>query len=145
MSFEPTAVMYLGYNVLSGSSSGVWCWSLFLYDCFSLCEHVFAVDVVITLTVINCCIFSLNSTDGQSEVRVWSTKTIRNSRMAAISTGHEELRSFSSFWVNHHQQLVELGLTLHLMETVCPATTDWDPGVWVRMTWEHEPEEKSCS
>uniref|UniRef100_A0A3B3HYV0 Immunoglobulin C1-set domain-containing protein n=1 Tax=Oryzias latipes TaxID=8090 RepID=A0A3B3HYV0_ORYLA len=42
----------------------------FLYDCFSLCEREFAVDVEFTQTVINCCIFSLNFTDGQSEIRV---------------------------------------------------------------------------
>ena len=50
-------------------------WGRFLYDHKSLCEHITTADTVKTLTVINCCIFNLNSTDGQSEVRAASTAT----------------------------------------------------------------------
>ncbi len=50
-------------------------WPRFLYDSLSLCEHIVTVDVVITLTVIMSSIFSLDSTDGQSEITVRSTAT----------------------------------------------------------------------
>jgi len=46
-----------------------------LYDSLSLCEHMFTVDIVITLTVIMSSIFSLDSTDAQSEITVRSTAT----------------------------------------------------------------------
>ena len=62
-------------------------WGRFLYDGFSLCEHPLTVGIVETLTVVNCCIFSLNSTDGQSEGRVWSTacKTTWNPWCSTVS------------------------------------------------------------
>ncbi len=41
-----------------------------MYDSLSLCEHSFTVDLMVTLTVIISCIFSLDSTDGQSEITV---------------------------------------------------------------------------
>ena len=72
-------------------------WGRFLYNTFSLCEHILTVDIMLTLTVVNCCIFSLNSTDGQSEVRVWSTawKTIWNPWFLSGSRVNEQFRSFS--------------------------------------------------
>ena len=72
-------------------------WGRFLYDAFSLCEHILTVGIVETLTVVNCCIFSLNSTDGQSEVRVWSTacKTNWNPWCSSGSIVNEKFRSFS--------------------------------------------------
>ncbi len=57
------------------SVQSLWCTLRFLYDSLSLCEHIFTVDPVYTLTVIISCIFSLDSTDGQSEITVRSTAT----------------------------------------------------------------------
>ena len=74
-------------------------WGRFLYDGFSLCEQPLTVDIMETLTVINCCIFSLNSTYGQSEVspRLCPTETIWNPRLTGYSTINQKFRSFSSF------------------------------------------------
>ncbi len=67
----------------------------FLYDAFSLCER----EAVTLLTVINSWIFSLNSTDGQSEVssRSSSTETTWNSRLKVCSWINQKFRSFSRF------------------------------------------------
>ncbi len=74
-------------------------WPRFLYDSLLLCEHIFAVDPVITLTVIMSSIFSLDSTDGQSEITVRSTAT--ESRWSSWLNGackiNQEFRSFSRF------------------------------------------------
>ncbi len=74
-------------------------WRRFLYDSLSLCEHIFTVDVVETLTVIMSSIFSLDSTDGQSEITVRSTAT--ESRWSSWLKGacsiNQEFRSFSRF------------------------------------------------
>jgi hypothetical protein len=40
-----------------------------------ICEHIFTIDVVVTLTVVISCIYSLDSTDGQSEVTPRPTAT----------------------------------------------------------------------
>ncbi len=74
-------------------------WPRFLYDSLSLCEHIFAVDDMKTLTVIMSSIFSLDSTDGQSEITVRSTAT--ESRWSSWLKGacsiNQEFRSFSRF------------------------------------------------
>ncbi len=56
-------------------------WPRFLYDSLSLCEHTITrtrattFSAMKTLTVIMSSIFSLDSTDGQSEITVRSTAT----------------------------------------------------------------------
>ncbi len=81
-------------------------WPRFLYDSLSLCEHIVTVknttDIMKTLTVIMSSIFSLDSTDGQSEITVRSTAT--ESRWSSWLKGaciiNQEFRSFSRFlWV----------------------------------------------
>ncbi len=84
-------------------------WPRFLYDSLSLCEHTITLtdtsricSTVITLTVIMSSIFSLDSTDGQSEITVRSTAT--ESRWSSWLKGacsiNQEFRSFSRFlWV----------------------------------------------
>ncbi|XDV52406.1 hypothetical protein PO909_021136, partial [Leuciscus waleckii] len=78
----------------------------FLYDSLSLCEHP-ATDNVCTLTVIISCIFSLDSTDGQSKITARSTAT--ESRWSSSITGcciiYEEFRSFSRFLWSHSEAL----------------------------------------
>ena len=68
-------------------------WGRFLYDVVSLCEQV----AETLLTVVNSWIFSLNSTDGQSEVSVYSTsiKASWNSRLTGFRIINQEFRSFS--------------------------------------------------
>jgi len=65
----------------------------FLYDVVSLCEW----EAVTLLTVINSCIFRLNSTDCESEVssRSTSTETTWNSRLATCSRVDQEFWRFS--------------------------------------------------
>ncbi len=75
-------------------------WPRFLYDSLSLCEHTFTVYVVCTLTVIMSSIFSLDSTDGQSEISPrWSaaTESRWNSWLAAVCCINQEFRSLSWF------------------------------------------------
>ncbi len=74
-------------------------WPRFLYDSLSLCEHIFTVDPVITLTVIMSSIFSLDSTDGQSEITVRSTATESrwSSWLKRVCIINQEFRSFSRF------------------------------------------------
>ncbi len=74
-------------------------WPRFLYDSLSLCEHI-PTTTVITLTVIMCSIFSLDSTDGQSEISPrWSAAT--ESRWSSWSPIdcciNQEFRSFPRF------------------------------------------------
>ncbi len=76
-------------------------WPRFLYDSLSLCEHIVTVknttDIMITLTVIMSSIFSLDSTDGQSEITVRSTATESrwSSSVEFVSFVNQEFRSFS--------------------------------------------------
>ncbi len=74
-------------------------WQRFLYDSLSLCEHIVTADVVFTHTVIVSSIFSLDSTDGQSEITVRSTATESrwSSSVAVRYSIYEEFRSFSRF------------------------------------------------
>ncbi len=77
-------------------------WRRFLYDSLSLCEHIFTVDIVFTLTVIISCIFSLDSTDGQSEIFSstccsTATESRLSSWLEAVYVINEEFRSFSRF------------------------------------------------
>ncbi len=74
-------------------------WPRFLYDSLSLCEHIFTVDPVITQTVIMSSIFSLDSTDGQSEVSLRSTATESrwSSWLKGVCIINQEFRSFSMF------------------------------------------------
>ncbi len=71
-------------------------WPRFLYDSLSLCEHI---TTVITLTVIMSSIFSLDSTDGQSEITVRSTATESrwSSWLKGVCLINQEFRSFSRF------------------------------------------------
>ncbi len=71
-------------------------WPRFLYDSLSLCEHT---TTVITLTVIMSSIFSLDSTDGQSEITVRSTATESrwSSWLKGVHPINQEFRSFSRF------------------------------------------------
>ncbi len=73
-------------------------WPRFLYDSLSLCEH--PATTVIIQTVIISSIFSLDSTDGQSEISCrWSTATeSRWSSCVTVSRSiYQEFRSFSRF------------------------------------------------
>ena len=74
-------------------------WRRFLYDSLSLCEHIVTVDHMETLTVIISCIFSLDSTDGQSEItdRSTATESRWSSSVTACCKIYEEFRSFSRF------------------------------------------------
>ncbi len=83
-------------------------WPRFLYDSSSLCEHTITrtrattCSTVKTLTVIMSSIFSLDSTDGQSEITVRSTAT--ESRWSSwrkhFYIFNQEFRSFSRFlWI----------------------------------------------
>ncbi len=78
-------------------------WPRFLYDSLSLCEHIVTVknttDIMITLTVIMSSIFSLDSTDGQSEISLRSTATESrwSSSVEFVSFVNQEFRSFSRF------------------------------------------------
>ncbi len=74
-------------------------WPRFLYDSLSLCEHIFAVDDMKTLTVIMSSIFSLDSTDGQSEIGLRSTATESrwSSWLKGVCPINQEFRSFSRF------------------------------------------------
>ncbi len=81
-------------------------WPRFLYDSLSLCEHTITVknttDIMITQTVIMSSIFSLDSTDGQSEITVRSTATESrwSSWLKGVRPINQEFRSFSRFlWV----------------------------------------------
>ena len=67
----------------------------FLYDVVSLCER----EAVMLLTVINSCIFSLNSTDCQSEVSLlcFCSKTFWNPRLTCCGIINQKFRSFSRF------------------------------------------------
>ncbi len=70
-------------------------WPRFLYDSLSLCELI----TTVCLTVIMSSIFSLDSTDGQSEISLRSTAT--ESRWSSWLKGvcfiNQEFRSFSGF------------------------------------------------
>ncbi len=74
-------------------------WPRFLYDSLSLCEHPATTDIVCTLTVIMSSIFSLDSTDGQSEITVRSTATESrwSSWLKGVCPINQEFRSFSRF------------------------------------------------
>ena len=74
-------------------------WRRFLYDYKSLCERPGTTYAVQTLTVVNCCIFSLNSTDGQSEVRAASTATKPSwcSWMSDADCSYQQLWRLSRF------------------------------------------------
>ncbi len=75
-------------------------WPRFLYDSLSLCEHITTTDTVETLTVIMSSIFSLDSTDGQSEISCrWSTATESrwSSWLETVCVINQEFRSFSRF------------------------------------------------
>ncbi len=74
-------------------------WPRFLYDSLSLCEHIFTVDEVETQTVIMSSIFSLDSTDGQSEISLRSTATESrwSSWLKRVCIINQEFRSFSRF------------------------------------------------
>ncbi|XDV52360.1 hypothetical protein PO909_021094, partial [Leuciscus waleckii] len=79
----------------------------FLYDSLSLCEHIFTVDPVFTLTVIISCIFSLDSTDGQSKITARSTATESrwSSSITVVYVINQEFRSFSRFLWSHSEAL----------------------------------------
>ncbi len=80
-------------------------WRRFLYDSLSLCEHTITrtrdttFSAVETLTVIMSSIFSLDSTDGQSEITVRSTATESrwSSWLKLFYIFNQEFRSFSRF------------------------------------------------
>ncbi len=81
-------------------------WPRFLYDSLSLCEHttthtgtIRICSAVKTLTVIMSSIFSLDSTDGQSEITVRSTATESrwSSWLKGVCCINQEFRSFSGF------------------------------------------------
>ncbi len=76
-------------------------WPRFLYDSLSLCEHITIVDPVSTLTVIMSSIFSLDSTDGQSEICSIicsiATESRWSSWLLCSNAKNEEFRSFSRF------------------------------------------------
>ncbi len=74
-------------------------WPRFLYDSLSLCEHPATTDIVCTQTVIMSSIFSLDSTDGQSEITVRSTATESrwSSWLKGVCSINQEFRSFSRF------------------------------------------------
>uniref|UniRef100_A0A8C2GZL7 Ig-like domain-containing protein n=1 Tax=Cyprinus carpio TaxID=7962 RepID=A0A8C2GZL7_CYPCA len=79
----------------------------FLYDSLSLCEHLATTRTVVTLTVIISCIFSLDSTDGESEINVRSTATESrwSSSVTVCCIIYEEFRSFSRFLWSHSEAL----------------------------------------
>ncbi len=75
-------------------------WPRFLYDSLSLCEHITTTDRVYILTVIMSSIFSLDSTDGQSEISPrWFTATESrwSSWLEVACIINQEFRSFSRF------------------------------------------------
>ncbi len=80
-------------------------WPRFLYDSLSLCEHTITrtkattCSAVKTQTVIMSRIFSLDSTDGQSEITVRSTATESrwSSSVEVFCIINQEFRSFSRF------------------------------------------------
>ncbi len=83
-------------------------WPRFLYDSLSLCEHKITLTVIIricstmkTLTVIMSNIFSLDSTDGQSEISSTffsiPTESTGTAIIEIIYLMNDEFRSFSRF------------------------------------------------
>ncbi len=76
-------------------------WPRFLYDSLSLCEHITTTDTVETLTVIMCSIFSLDSTDLQSEISSTlcsiPTESTGTATIEIIYLMNDEFRSFSRF------------------------------------------------
>ncbi len=76
-------------------------WPRFLYDSLSLCEHPATTDRVCTQTVIMSSIFSLDSTDGQSEISSTSfsipTESTGTATIEIIYSSNDEFRSFSRF------------------------------------------------
>ncbi len=76
-------------------------WPRFLYDSLSLCEHKITVDFMYTLTVIMSNIFSLDSTDGQSEISPFifsiPTESTGTATIEIIYSINDEFRSFSMF------------------------------------------------
>ena len=100
-------------------------WGRFLYGSVSLCYHPDTVGVVNTLTVVISCIFSLDSTDGQSEVTPWSTAT--ESRWYPRVTGTNEIckefRRFSEFLLIPGQPL-SMCITVYCTAGLT-AETDW--------------------
>ncbi len=101
-------------------------WPRFLYDSLSLCEHPATTDIVSTLTVIMSSIFSLDSTDGQSEISLRSTAT--ESRWSSWLKGacsiNQEFRSFSRFlWVPVESMLSTI--TAGWITVKCTGYSDW--------------------
>ena len=70
-----------------------------MYGSVSLCEHPGAAGVVETLAVVISCIFSLNSTDGQSEITSRSTtsKSRWSARLALVRKYNQEFRRLSRY------------------------------------------------
>ncbi len=110
-------------------------WRRFLYDSLSLCEHIITRTTTIricsavkTLTIIMSSIFSLDSTDGQSEITVRSTAT--ESRWSSWLKGacsiNQEFRSFSRFlWVPAQK------VCPRITEHICAGfTADFDCFSW---------------
>ena len=106
-------------------------WGRFLYDAFSLCEHPLTVGIVETLTVVNCCIFSLNSTDGQSEVRSASTAT-KPSWCSWFTCAHicyQELWSLSRFLLIPEHIFIAITICKNILVGL---TGQRDSGSWSR-------------
>ncbi len=99
----------LCFFVVEWVSESVWAaagsvqspWRRFLYDSLSLCDHPATTDIVCTLTVIMSSIFSLDSTDGQSEICSIicsiATESRWSSWLLCSNAKNEEFRSFSRF------------------------------------------------
>ncbi len=102
-------------------------WGRFLYDQKSLCEHW--TTVLETLTVINCCIFSLNSTDAQSEGSPASTAT-KPSWSSWYTCAHriyEELWRLSRFLLIPAHTIIPITISVNSLVDI---TGESDSGSW---------------
>ena len=104
-------------------------WGRFLYDVVSLCER----EAATLLTVVNSWIFSLNSTDGQREVRAASTATepIWCFWFRCAHKTYQELWSLSSFLLVPVHRLVSI---IKCANRFAGFTGECDSGSW---SWCH--------
>ena len=88
-------ILSFSFSTMFQSDQFLFSWGRFLYGAESLCKR----EAVMLLTEVVSCIFSLNSTDCQSEVSLMRccTKTVWNSRLKGCGIINQEFRSFSGF------------------------------------------------
>ena len=79
-----------------------------MYTSLTLWEHPVIIDLMSTLTKVISCIFSLDITDGQSEVRSRSTapESVWNTGLSTVNVVDQEFRSFSRFLLKPGQLLI---------------------------------------